>query len=530
MILALDAGNTNICAGCIEGGEVRLTARIATDRRKTEDEYAGVLEAVLRMNGVGPDSLDGSIICSVVPPVNRCLSLAVEMITGRTPLFVKPGLKTGLALRVDNPEGLGSDRIADAVAASALYGGTVIVVDMGTMTTLSVVNGKKEFLGGAICPGIRLSQQALAAGTSQLPAIGLDPPERAIGRNTVECMKSGAIFGTAAMVDGLIAGIRRELAEKGEPAPRVVMTGGISRFIAPYCREAVTVDPDLLLKGLWLLYQKNVRRKEAGEMILAADISNAHITLGCIGSRGVYFTSRFATLVQKTEDEYAVDFYRVLELNGVSAAGIEGAVISSVVPPADFAVTRALEKVTGHRPLVVGPGVKTGLNIRIDDPAQLGANLVAGAVAALDRYTPPMVIFDMGAATTASVINRQGQYTGGFISPGVRIALDAGASGTAQLPRVALERPETVIGRSTVSALQSGAVYGTAGMLDGMVSRIAGEMGEPEEELTVIATGGAAEEAITALCHHPVIFDRQLTLHGLWLIWKKNTRPGPGKS
>ena len=264
MILALDAGNTNICAGCIEGGEVRLTARIATDRRKTEDEYAGVLEAVLRMNGVGPDSLGGSIICSVVPPVNRCLSLAVEMITGRTPLFVKPGLKTGLALRVDNPEGLGSDRIADAVAASALYSGTVIVVDMGTMTTLSVVNGKKEFLGGAICPGIRLSQQALAAGTSQLPAIGLDPPERTIGRNTVECMKSGAIFGTAAMVDGLIAGIRRELAEKGEPAPRVVMTGGISRFIAPYCREAVTVDPDLLLKGLWLLYQKNVRRKEAG--------------------------------------------------------------------------------------------------------------------------------------------------------------------------------------------------------------------------------------------------------------------------
>ena len=172
-------------------------------------------------------------------------------------------------------------------------------------------------------------------------------------------------------------------------------------------------------------------------MILAADISNAYITLGCIGSRGVYFPSRFATLVQKTEDEYAVDFYRVLELNGVSAAGIEGAVISSVVPPADFAVTRALEKVTGHRPLVVGPGVKTGLNIRIDDPAQLGANLVAGAVAALDRYTPPMVIFDMGAATTASVINRKGQYTGGFISPGVRIALDAGASGTAQLPRVA---------------------------------------------------------------------------------------------
>lgn len=259
-------------------------------------------------------------------------------------------------------------------------------------------------------------------------------------------------------------------------------------------------------------------------MILAADISNAYITLGCIGSRGVYLTSRFATVSRKTEDEYAIDFYRMLELNGVSPSRIEGAIISSVVPPVDFAVTRALQMVTGHKPLVVGPGLKTGLNIRIDDPAQLGANLVAGAVAALDRYQPPMVIFDMGAATTASVLDRKGQYTGGFISPGVRIALDAGASGTAQLPRVALEKPESVIGRNTVSALQSGAIYGTAGMLDGMIARIAEEMGEPEDQLTVIATGGAAEEAIVSLCRHPVVFDPQLTLHGLWLIWKKNER------
>ena len=269
MILALDAGNTNICVGCIEEGQVKMTARIATDRRKTEDEYAGVLEAVLQMKGVDPDALEGAIICSVVPPVNRCLSLAVEMVTGRTPLMVKPGLKTGLALRVDNPEGLGSDRIADTVAASTLYGGTVIVIDMGTMTTLSVVNGNKEFLGGVICPGIRLSQQALADNTSQLPAIGLEAPDRAIGRSTVECMKSGVIFGTAAMVDGLIAGIRRELMEKGEQGPvQVVMTGGISRFIAPYCWESVAVDPDLLLKGLWILYQKNAGhhgRKEAGK-------------------------------------------------------------------------------------------------------------------------------------------------------------------------------------------------------------------------------------------------------------------------
>ena len=259
-------------------------------------------------------------------------------------------------------------------------------------------------------------------------------------------------------------------------------------------------------------------------MILTADISNAYITLGCIGSRGVYLISRFATVARKTEDEYAIDFTRMLELNGVPVSEIEGCIVSSVVPPVNFAVTRALEMVTGHKPLVLGPGVKTGLNIRIDDPGQLGANLVAGAVAALDRYPAPMIIFDMGAATTASVINRKGQYIGGFISPGVRVALDAGASGTAQLPRVSLEQPETLIGRNTVSALQSGAIYGTAGMLDGMISRIAEEMGEPEAALTIIATGGSVEQTITTLCHHPVVFDPQLTLYGLWLIWKKNQR------
>ena len=138
------------------------------------------------------------------------------------------------------------------------------------------------------------------------------------------------------------------------------------------------------------------------------------------------------------------------------------------------------------RQLLIGPGVKNGLNIRIENPSQLGSNLVVDAVAALDRYQAPMVIFDMGTSTTASVIDREGRYIGGFISPGVRISLEAGASGTAQLPRVGLEAPETVIGRNTVHCLQSGAVYGTAGMIDGMITRIAEELGEPEEALTVI--------------------------------------------
>ena len=152
----------------------------------------------------------------------------------------------------------------DTVAANALFGGpegkTVIVVDMGTMTTLSIVSKEKEFLGGVICPGIRLSQQALAKNTSQLPSIGLEAPKNAIGRSTVECMKSGAIFGTAATIDGLIRRIRKELPD-GEEA-LVVMTGGMSRWIAPYCREKVLLEPDLLLKGLWILYRKNMKKGE----------------------------------------------------------------------------------------------------------------------------------------------------------------------------------------------------------------------------------------------------------------------------
>ncbi|MCI6022854.1 MAG: type III pantothenate kinase [Candidatus Faecivivens sp.] len=259
-------------------------------------------------------------------------------------------------------------------------------------------------------------------------------------------------------------------------------------------------------------------------MILAADVSNAYVSIGCIDKRGIYFTSRFATVSGKTEDEYAVDLHRTLEINGVPPEKLDGCIISSVVPPMNFTLSRALEIVTGKKPLIIGPGVKTGLNIRIENPTQLGSNLVVDAVAALDRYSAPMIVLDMGTSTTASVINRAGQYIGGFISPGVRISQEAGASGTAQLPRIGLEAPETVIGKNTVHCLQSGAVYGTAAMIDGMIARIAEELGEEESALNVIATGGALERTITACCEHKILFDSDLVLHGLWLIWQKNQK------
>ncbi len=267
MILALDAGNTNICVGCIDENGPLMTARVATDRMKTEDEYAVILGSILQMNRIRPEEITGAIISSVVPPINRMLMLAAEMVIGKTPILIRPGIRTGLKLMVDNPDTLGSDRIVDTVAAYHLYGKaarkTAIVVDMGTMTTLSVVSKNQEFLGGIICPGIRISQRALAQNTSQLPSISLEAPAHAIGKNTVECMKSGAIFATAAMVDGLIRRISRELGE-AEP-PLVILTGGMSKRIAPYCREKVIVDGDLLLKGLWILYQKNAPAKRRQE-------------------------------------------------------------------------------------------------------------------------------------------------------------------------------------------------------------------------------------------------------------------------
>ena len=267
MILALDAGNTNICVGCIDENGPLMTARVATDRMKTEDEYAVILGSILQMNRIRPEEITGAIISSVVPPINRMLMLAAEMVIGKTPILIRPGIRTGLKLMVDNPDALGSDRIVDTVAAYHLYGKaagkTAIVVDMGTMTTLSVVSKNQEFLGGIICPGIRISQRALAQNTSQLPSISLEAPAHAIGKNTVECMKSGAIFATAATVDGLIRRISRELGED-EP-PLVILTGGMSKRIAPYCREKVIVDSDLLLKGLWILYQKKKKKKRRQE-------------------------------------------------------------------------------------------------------------------------------------------------------------------------------------------------------------------------------------------------------------------------
>ena len=253
MLLALDIGNTNTCIGCIEGEKILFTGRLSTDHSKTADEYAISFNSIIRLYGYHASDIDGSIISSVVPPLNQTLKDAVHRLTGTTPLLVGPGVKSGLNILLDNPAQTGSDLVVDAVAAIAQYPLPLVIVDMGTATTVSVVNEQGGYMGGLILPGVRISQDTLTGRTSQLPRIALEPPAHVIGRNTIDCMKSGAIFGQAAMIDGLVERIEEELGQK----VTVIATGGLAGCIVPYCKREIIFDNDLLLKGLRIIYEKN---------------------------------------------------------------------------------------------------------------------------------------------------------------------------------------------------------------------------------------------------------------------------------
>ena len=256
MILAVDIGNTNVVLGCMEGEQILFLERMATDRRATDMEYLVRIRSVLKYRDIDPAKLEGAIICSVVPIVTMNIRPAVEQLTGKQAVVVGPGLKTGLRINIDNPGALGADRVADAVAAVNLYPVPLITIDMGTATTVGVVDETKTFIGGMIVPGVMVSLNALAGGTAQLPHISLDPPKHAIGRNTVECMQNGIIYHNAAGVDGMIERIEAQMGKKCT----VVITGGLSTVIAPHCKHEMIHDPELLLKGLMILYRKNARK------------------------------------------------------------------------------------------------------------------------------------------------------------------------------------------------------------------------------------------------------------------------------
>ena len=253
MVLAVDIGNTNVVIGCFDENNIRFVERLSTNKNSTSLEYAVLIKTVLELNGLSGYSFEGSIISSVVPSVTGRVKEAMEKITGKDVFVVGPGVKTGLKIKLDNPLQLGSDRVADAVAATNLYPCPLVIIDMGTATTVSVVDGEKNFIGGMIMPGLMVSMEALATKTSQLPHIGLDAPKKAIGRNTADCIRSGLIYGNAAAVDGLIENIEKELGEKCT----VISTGGLAKIVTPLCKREIIENDKLLLQGLMIIYEKN---------------------------------------------------------------------------------------------------------------------------------------------------------------------------------------------------------------------------------------------------------------------------------
>ena len=253
MLLAIDIGNTNIVIGCIRDDEILFEARIATDRTRTSDQYGVEIKNMLEAFGVRKEELTDCIISSVVPPVFNSVRTGVIKVIGKQPIVVGPGLKTGLYIQVDVPSQVGSDRIVIAVAALAEYEAPLILMDLGTATTIEVVEPGNVYLGGVIIPGVKVSVDALTSRAAQLPGISLDQPKSVIGKNTVDCMRSGVMYGTAGMIDGIVDRMEEELGHKST----LVATGGMAQFVTPLCKHEIILEKDLLLKGLNILYKKN---------------------------------------------------------------------------------------------------------------------------------------------------------------------------------------------------------------------------------------------------------------------------------
>ena len=255
MILTVDIGNSNIVLGVVEENEILFEARLRTDATKTSDEYCIDLKMIMEVNHVEVNAIEGSIVASVVPPVLNSIQTAIMKLTGKKCLVVGPGLKTGLNIAIENPCQTGADLVVGCAAALREHEPPMIIVDMGTATTMVVLDKNGALVGGCICPGVKVSLDALTGKTALLPGIQLDQPKKAIGRNTIECMRSGIMLGNACMIDGMV---ERMEAELGYPA-KVIATGGIARFITPMCKTQILYDNDLIVKGLAALYRENRR-------------------------------------------------------------------------------------------------------------------------------------------------------------------------------------------------------------------------------------------------------------------------------
>ena len=250
-LLVIDLGNTNLVLGIYRDEELVSSWRLATARERTADEY-GILARQLVGDNLHA-SLEGAIIASVVPPLNGAMTLMVQKYFGVDALFVEPGVKTGIAIHVDNPQEVGADRIVNCAAAHHEYGGPTVIVDFGTATTFDVVTANAEYIGGVIAPGLNISAEALFARAARLPRVDIRRPDRVIGTNTVVNMQSGIYFGYLGLVDGILARIRTEVPD----LKSVIATGGLATLFAEESEHIDEVDPELTLKGLKIIYDRN---------------------------------------------------------------------------------------------------------------------------------------------------------------------------------------------------------------------------------------------------------------------------------
>lgn len=257
MVLTVDIGNTNIVLGGFSGDELYFVSRVYTNKEKTEDEYAALFDSIIKLKGYKPEMISGAIISSVVPPVFQAIKNAITQLCGCKVLSVSPGTKTGLNIKIDDPAILGADMVSSAVGALGRYTMPCIIVDLGTATKFSVLDESGNFLGGPIMPGVNISLDALSKRTAQLPHIEFDKVDHVIGTNSIDSMRAGILYGTASMVDGMIERIVKEIGKKAT----VVMTGGISKAIAPYCKAEIVYDENIILYGLNNIYKKNVKPK-----------------------------------------------------------------------------------------------------------------------------------------------------------------------------------------------------------------------------------------------------------------------------
>lgn len=256
-LLAVDIGNTNITIGAFEGQELTATWRLATRETRTIDEHAWALQGVLRSKNVEPDSFDAVVICSVVPPLTEAYVAALAQVTTAEPLVIGPGVRTGIRIHYDRTQDVGADRIVDAVAAHQIYGGPLVVVDIGTATVFDAVTADGDYIGGAISPGMEIAADAMFRNTSLLRRVEMVAPDRVIGRSTVASMQSGFVYGFAELIEGMLARFKVELNPDAPDEVTAVATGGLATLMAEHTESFNHVNPDLTLVGLQIVHEMN---------------------------------------------------------------------------------------------------------------------------------------------------------------------------------------------------------------------------------------------------------------------------------